>query len=120
MQEPDVGTRSGAGQSTAIRLFLEGYRAEHLSEDHVLIQDPRGKRYWINTLFGTCTCNGSEKPARGLPCEHLQGFAGLLCEQQAYEEALVASLEAQNDLWGFTLENDQIERGLREIGVCEF
>ena len=120
MNEPDVGTIRGASQTTAIRLFLEGYRAEHLREDHVLIQGPCGARYWINTLFGTCTCSASGTVPSRLPCEHLQGFAGLLCEQQAYEEALVASLEGQNDLWGFTLENDQIERGLREIGVCEF
>jgi hypothetical protein len=118
MEEPDVGT-GGDRQNHALRLFLEGYRAEYLREDHVLMQDPRGKRYWINTLFGTCTCQ-ERTPPSGAPCEHLLGLAGLLCEQQAYDESLSASLEAQNDFWGLTLENDSIERSLREIGVCEF
>jgi hypothetical protein len=119
MEERDVGT-GGDMQNHALRLFLEGYRAEYLREDHVLMQDPRGKRYWINTLFGTCTCQETELASSRLPCEHLLGFAGLLCEQQAYEEALIATLEAQNDFWGLTLENDSVERSLREIGVCEF
>jgi hypothetical protein len=118
MEQRDVGT-GGDRQNPALRLFLEGYRAEYLRDDHVLMQDPSGKRYWINTLFGTCTCQ--ELTSRsGVPCEHLLGYCGLLCEQQAYEEAQIARLEAQYDPWGLTLENDSIERSLREIGVCEF
>ena len=120
MEERGVGTGTGDMQNHALRLFLDGYRAEYLSEDHVLMQDSSGKRFWINTLFGTCTCQESVTASSRLPCEHLRGVAGLLCEQQAYDEALVATLDAQNDLWGLTLENDSIERSLRELGVCEF
>ena len=106
-------------QAIASQMFYEGYRAERLSEDHVLIQDPGGKRYQINTLFRTCSCQDREVQ-RNVSCHHLLGYAELLREQEAYEAALCATLESHNDAWGMTLVNDQIERSLREIGVCEF
>ena len=74
----------------------------------------------MNVLFATCTCQEATGAGEPRPCAHLLGYAGLLCEQQAYEDALVAAYEAQDDLWGLTLENDRTERVLREMGVCEF
>ncbi len=107
-------------KSPAIRMFREGFWAEYVSEEQVLIQTPDGKRYWINTLFDTCTCRTPDAESAPPPCEHLLGLCGLLSEQRAYEEAQIAMVEAQHDTWALTLENDRTERTLRELGVCEF
>jgi hypothetical protein len=98
------------------RLFLGGYTAERLDRETVAVRHPDGTRYRVNTLFQTCAC---QEAAEHRHCEHLLGYAALLCEQEAYEEAQVAALEEQNNEWGLTLENDRTERILREMGVCE-
>ena len=98
----------------AERLFLDGHSAERTNAETVAVRDPRGCICRVNTLFQTCDCRSEGA------CVHLLGYAKLLSDQQAYEEAQVAALEAQYDEWGFTLENDRTERILREMGACEF
>jgi hypothetical protein len=104
----------------AARLFLDGYSAERLDRETVVVRTPDGHRYLVNALFGTCTCQATVEAQEQPPCEHLLGYASLLCEQQMFEEAQVAALEERYDAWGLTLENDRTERLLREMGVCEF
>jgi hypothetical protein len=98
----------------AARLFLDGYDAERTGAETVSVRDPRGCTYRVNALFQTCDCRSEGA------CVHLLGYAKLLSDQQAYEEAQAAALEAQFNEWGLTLENDRTERILREMGVCEF
>src|SRR5579871_5915009 len=107
-------------QEKADRMFLDGFGAERLDAETVLVRDPEGRHYRLNTLFLTCTCQSSAPTPKTGPCVHLLGFERLLAEQQAYEEAQVAALEEQYDLWGMTLENDRLEREVREAGFCPF
>lgn len=107
-------------RTRATRLFLDGYTAERLDRETVIVRSPDGTRNLVNTLFITCTCQTSGMALEHQPCEHLLGYAGLLCEQEAYEEALVAALEAAHDEWAVTMQSDRYERELRELGVCEF
>jgi hypothetical protein len=106
-----------ARETGASRLFWSGYTAERLDRETVLVRNPDGTGYRVNTLFQTCTCG---KATENRPCAHLRGYAELLCEQQAYEDMQVAAFEGQYDPWGLTMENDRTERLLRERGVCEF
>jgi len=115
-RERDGPGRDAAG-AVGYRLFLDGYTAERLDRETVVVRHPEGARYRVDTLFATCTCG---EAAEHRPCGHLLGYSALLCEQQAYEEAQVAALEARHDEWEMTLENDRAERILREMGVCEF
>lgn len=101
-------------RSQAGRLFLDGYCAERVGPDTVAVRDPGGSTCRVNTLFQTCDCRAEGE------CVHLLGYAMLLSEQQAYDDAQCAVVEAQYDPWGLTLENDRTERMLREMGVCEF
>ena len=116
----DTSPNREAIETKAHRMFLDGYEAERIDRETVIVRTPDGTKTLVNTLFQTCTCQTSALPEERRPCEHLLGYAALLCEQQAYEEAQVAALEAQYDTWGMTLKNDRTERILREMGVCEF
>ncbi len=98
----------------AERLFLDGHSAERTGAETVAVRDSRGCTYRVNTLFRTCDCRSEGA------CVHLLGYARLLSDQQAYEEAQVTALEAQFDDWGLSMENDRTERILREMGACEF
>src|SRR5689334_3590857 len=104
----------------ADRLFLHGWEAERLDDETLLLYGPQGRRYRINTLFQTCTCQDTTIAMGRGPCAHLLGYARLLSDQKAYDEAQFAALEAQYDAWDMTIENDRTERLLREMGVCEF
>jgi len=114
------GPEREAVEARACRLFLDGYAAERLDRETIVVHCPDGTRYRVDTLFGTCTCQAGTVASEQKPCEHLLGYGRLLAEQQDYEEALLTSCEARYGPWGLTLENDRTERELREIGVCEF
>jgi hypothetical protein len=107
----------GDAEARGYRLFLDGYTAERLDRETVIVRSPDGNRYRVNALFQTCSCLKADEHR---PCEHLLGYAALLCVQQGYEDALVAAFEAQYDTWSMTVESDRTERLLREMGVCEF
>jgi hypothetical protein len=107
----------GVAEASGYRLFLDGHTAERLDRETVIVRSPDGAACRVNALFRTCSCQKTEERR---PCEHLLGYATLLCVQQGYEDAQVAALEAQHDAWSMTLESDRTERLLRERGVCEF
>jgi hypothetical protein len=109
-----------SAETRGYRLFQGGYTAERLDRETVVVRSPDGTRYRVNALFQTCTCQATAAPAEHRPCEHLLGYAALLCVQQGYEDAQVVVFEVQYDAWGMTLESDRTERLLREMGVCEF
>jgi hypothetical protein len=110
----------GVAETRGYGLFLDGYTAERLDRETVIVRSLDGTSYRVNALFQTCTCQATASLAEDRPCEHLLGYAELLCVQQGYDDALVAAYEAQYDAWGMTLESDRTERLLREMGVCEF
>jgi len=109
--------RAADCKTQASRLFLDGYRAERLDEETVIVRDPEGSSFLVNPLFQTCTCDEALATSR---CVHLLGYARLLTELQGYEEALIAMMEAEHDPWGMTLESDRLDREVRETGFCTF
>lgn len=78
----------------AQRLFEEGYSITREDEHDVVITNDEGKRYYISTLFGSCTCKCYDNHKR---CKHLLGLEKLETDQQEYEEHLCSQYQEPDD-----------------------